>query len=316
MVVPGPDPDAWPGMTFLWTGWDGSVWNVGARRFGTFIKAARGLDTPPPFQRFTSRSASAPGTRYLGSRADEREVFWRLRTYSPAGSQAWIDRDRAFWRTLNPRRPGVWTVRQASGEERHLTCRFAQAESTVDTDPSRTGWGRYEVFLVAEDPFWRGAPILRSWRPSSPVGFFGESGGPPFHISSGSALVNATITNPGDEPSHPVWVVHGPVDSVSVGLADGAVDVPFAVPDGQALVVDTRPARQIAEMIDAPPAGSSVQDLVDWIAAHPGTDRTRDLGATTRFRPVPAGKSVPLTLSMVGAGSVSMLLTPHYHRAW
>ncbi len=279
-----------------WTGWDDTLWRIsGDPSSPVRLKAGvRGLDDPP-WKRYSANSPSVAGTRYRGSVAEEREVFWPVGVYAAVDSTEWLALHRAFRRTLEPRRTGVWTVTQPDGEQRQLVLRYVGTGGHVSkTDPSRLGWERYGIDLVAEQPFWQGTPIVRSWKAEVPPQFFGGAG--IITIASGSTLANAAIGNPGDEPSWPVWTITGPCTSVQVGVAGRVVVVPFTLAAGEVLVIDTDPSQQTAIMST-------------------GVERTHELGAAD-FASVPPGESVALSLSMVGSGTVSASLTPLYHRAW
>jgi hypothetical protein len=161
------------------------------------------------------------------------------------------------------------------------------------------GWASYGITLVAEQPFWEGPAVTRAWQASEPVPFIG--GGPSnptggLYISSGSTLGSASMPNPGDEPAWPVWLIHGPTVSVSVGVGGRVIEVPFPLAEGEQLLIDTAPTAQTA--IDSD-----------------GVERTAELGQV-EFAPVPPGESVDLSLTMVGQGVVEAAITPLWHRAW
>ena len=297
-VPPAPGRLVAQGSSHTWTGWDGSVWDLSGWDSGVSLGAGvRGL-TMPPVQRFTSDSPGVHGSRWRGSRTQEREVFWPLRVFHAAGSQDWLDYDAAFWRTMHPDHTGVWTVTQPNGVARSLRLRcLDDGQQSFDTDPALLGWARYGVTLVAEQPYWEAEPLVRSWKLTAPVPFLGPNGlGPPFYISQGSTMSKATIDNPGDIDAWPVWTIYGPTDTVTVGVNGRTVSVPFSIPAGGLITIDTRPTAQTA---------------LDGM----GVEFTAQLGSFN-FAPVPAGRSVPLSLSMVGNGYVEASLTPLHLRAW
>jgi len=298
LVAPAPGRFDAQGSTHTWTGWDGSVWDLSGFDSGVSLGAGvRGMSMPP-VQRFTSDSPGVHGSRWRGSRTQEREVFWPLRVYHAARSQEWLDYDAAFWRTMHPDHTGVWTVTQPNGQSRSLRLRCVDdGQQAFDTDPALLGWARYGVTLVAEQPYWEGEPVTRAWKVGAPVSFFGSGpGGPPFTISPGSTLANAEIDNLGDIDAWPVWTIYGPTDSVTVGVNGRTVTVPFPVAYGGRLTIDTRPSAQTA--IDGN-----------------GGEWTSQLGSFN-FTPVPAGKAVSLSLALSGAGLVEASLTPLFLRAW
>ena len=291
--VPNP-PNRWPGMNMLWTGYDGSVWDLTTGRTGACMLAGvRGL-TMPEVTHHKSRSAAVPGSRWRGSSTEEREVFWPIQLYHDTSSEEWVARDRAFWATLQPHRTGVWSVTQPSGEKRTLTLRFRDdGQAAFNYDPAMTGWMNYGITLDAEQPYWEAAPISATWRAGSPTSFFGGSN--VVTIASGQEATSAKIDNPGDVPTYPVWTLTGPLSAATLGINGRSINVGFSIASGQTLVIDTSPAALTAMM--------------------GGVDRIASLG-TSDFAPVPAGNGIPISLAVVGSGTVAMEITPLYYRAW
>lgn len=287
-------PSPWYGLGHRWLGWDDSVWDLSDWRSGAFLTGGgvRGL-TMPEFARHTSRSASIPGARYRGHVEGEREAFWPLYLYADDGSQAWVERDRAFWRTLQPGRTGQWEVRHPDGGSRRLRLRLVDdGQHAWVRDPVKFGWALYGITLVAEQPFWEGDPVVRSWAGA------GEPGNFPWTIARGNTLASASMPNPGDVDAWPVWTVHGPVTSVTVGVGGRLITAPIELAEGEWLRIDPRPG----------PRGKSAYDSS-------GARRTPEL-TVREFEPVPPGESVPLSLAMTGTGRVEASLTPLWYRAW
>lgn len=319
----GPSPRAPVGVVDTWTGWDGSVWDLSGRSGRVaFRPGVRGRHTPP-VERHSSATAARSGSAWRGYRAGDREVFWPLRIFA-ADPAAWTDADRDFWRTMRPDRPGTWRVTAADGTSRSLTCRWESSSESYYWTPGMDEWAEYDVYLAAEGPWWMGPPLAGRWSADPGQVFFGgDAGGgygPPWFLGSGQTLATASVRNPSDVDVHVTWWVRD-ATSATLGAGDGLVDVPFAVPAGRLLVVDTDPAVQTAVEIDAPPP--DVKPLaaeMEWVAAHlpDGTDRTAELGATTSFAPMPPGEPVSLSLSAGGSGdrAVTMMFTPAYWRAW
>ncbi|HEX9088401.1 MAG TPA: hypothetical protein VF867_12845 [Arthrobacter sp.] len=281
-------------MSMLWTGYDGRIWDLTSGRNGVcMLPGVRGL-TMPPVTHHKSRTASVPGARWRGSSTEEREVFWPIQIYSDIGSVDWVAQDKAFWATMQPQRTGVWTVIQPSGATRDLTLRFRDdGQATFNNDPVLAGWMNYGITLDAEQPYWEGTPILATWRAGAPTQFFG--GANIVTIASGQEATSAKIDNPGDVPTYPIWTLTGPLSAATLGIAGRTISIGFDIPSGSTLVVDTSPSVLTAMM--------------------GGTDRIASLG-TSDFAPVPAGMGIPITLAVVGSGTVKMEITPLYYRAW
>lgn len=297
------------GFASTWTGWDGSVWDLRDSASGVFLlPGVRGL-TEGPHDRYADQAPGLAGSLFLGYRATERPVFWPLAVFEDDGAQNWGARDSAFWRTMRPGTTGLWTVTSPSGTRRTLRCRFDHdGGHAFAHDPQRAGWATYQVYLVAdEDPYWRGEEILRRWDPSNPSDFIPPGGGPPFHISEPAEL---TIPNPGDVPASIQWAVNavsGPVNTVDLGVGSAVVEIPFEVPDGKRLALDTRPTEQVAYLGDPDPD--------DPFAVLDGEDVT-DLLGEADFAEAPEGTATTLSVEMDGAGHVLARLVPGYWRAW
>jgi len=316
---PNTPAPVWSPMTMTWTGWDGSEWAISDSRSGVVLMAGvRGL-TMPPSQRVVTSSPARPGTRHEGSVTGEREVFWPLKVFHGDGSLAWIERDRAFRRTLDPDKPGVWTVTQPSGEIRRLTCYFDnEGSQSFDTIPSLTGWARYGIYFAAEQPFWEGAPVVKSFAgTATPDPFFEPDGPQIVNIASGYSVSNAAMDNPGDVESYPRWYVEGPATTATVGVGDVVVDVPFEVPEWKTLVIESDPDLIGATMYDIAPSGvgKKPSERVIGVDLVNPVDMTAQLGAAD-FAAIPAGKSVPLSLTLSGAGKVEAFLPTLWRAAW
>lgn len=298
-VGPPVAPVSWRGLTLTWTGPDGVPWELTDPATGVFLTpdGVRGL-TMPKTDRFSSVSPVVPGSRWRGHRVAERDVFWPLAVYSDQGSDAWLALEEAWWSTLRPDTVGAWTCSDGVHPPRTLWCRFVDdGDAALPRDPSLAGWQVYGINLVAEQPYWEGQPVVRSWVVPGASGFFDGPG--IVNISPGATIDTATMPNPGDVPARVIWTVTGPFTSVVVGVQGKTIAVPFAMTAGQSLTIDTREDRLTA---------------VDGA----GVDRTAQLGAAA-FVSVPPGDAVPLSLSMLGstsASSVGAALTPLYYRAW
>lgn len=297
--VPTAPPRPWIGLGMTWTGWDGSLWNLTRASEGVVMLPGLRGHNMPPVVHYTTAYPSVAGARWRGHAIDPREVFWPIQVFCDTTSQAWVDRDRAFWKTMRPDKVGTWTVIQPSGEKRYLTCRFANdGDQTFGHDPVLHGWSNYGITMKADEPFWRGEPTTREWVAGAPVPFF-PTGSEGFTISSSRGLDNARMPNAGDVPAYPIWELNGPITSATIGLGGKTISVPFTIASGERLVINTDPTVQTALLY----SGATV------------TDRTSDLGVAN-FVAVPAEDSTPISLVVSGAGKISLSLTPLYLRAW
>jgi hypothetical protein len=285
-------------IRFQWIGWDGSIWDLSSdRRQGAYLMpGVRGMEMPPP-KHYFRRSPARPGAQHNGHTFAERDIYWPLRMWTDASSDVFIRQRRAFMRTLQPGKTGIWRVIQPNGDSRSIRCRFVAFDSVPESDPVEAGWGHYGIRLVAEGTFWYGPNVAQSWGVGDPQEFFVA---PPsddvLFISESSSIAEAKVRNTGDVPAFPRWKVTGPTSNVVLGFGGKLITVPFEVPEGQQLVVETEPGAQSAYL--------------------DGVKVTRQLGSSAKFAPVPAGEEVALSLEMSGTGRVSLELSPAFYEAY
>lgn len=313
------------GLEMTWTAQDGSVWSLDRRTgSGVYLLAgARGLHLPTG-TRYRDTSPSAHGSQHRGSVWAEREVFWPLKTaWDSKNGIEFMERDRAFWDTLDPEQVGRWTVGNSEGKSRYLDLRLEPStpEPGFDTLPSIRKYAHYQVYLTADQPFWVGTPTSMNWGSPSYVGPFFETQGPHlFNIGQGVSMANASISNMGDVDSPPVWYIDGVTlagGSTWVGIGTRRVVVPFAIPENRCLVIDSDPTRigAIQYTITASGKTKKAVDRIVGVDLINPVDRSRELGPAD-FAPIPPGKSVPLSLSLEGSGKIEVAVPSLYKRAW
>lgn len=298
---PAPPVAPFRGYGSVWTGADGSVWDLTDPDGGVFMtnQGVRGL-LRPEYTRFTSKSAGVAGSRHRGSRAEERSVYWPVFVFSDAGSQEWVELDRAFARSFDPDVPGFWTVTQPSGEKRYLSCRLVDDGGAADEiDPVAAGWRVYGINLVATDPYWYGEPISSTWsgiveagRSTFPIRFNDRN----FRRKASSTLGTVTMTNPGDVDAWPVLTIEGgPATDFEFTVGDRTIAGSVTLNEGDVLVIDTDPRRQ---------------------STYLNGTRVRGLLSEANFAPIPAGKDRELTINVNPSGTVTATIAPRYNRAW
>lgn len=304
------------GMT--WTGWDGSVWDLANMASGVvLLDGIRGLGLPTG-TRFRDQSPASHGSQHQGFKWDEREVFWPLKTWHESGRK-FIERDRAFFKTLHPAKIGRWTVTHPDGTPRHLDLRLepSTADPGPELMPTLFGWARYGIYLTADQPFWVGAPSIRSFKaPTSPEAFFEPNGPHLFNIGQGFTLANASIDNIGDEESYPKWFLDNGIAAGSwVGVGALVVNIPFVVPEGKCLVIDSDPRKIGAILYDVVGGSASPSSRVIGIHMINPVDMSEEIGEAD-FGAVEPGMSKPLSISFSGTGLVEAYLPNLYDRAW
>ena len=193
---------------------------------------------------------------------------------------------------------------QPSGEYRYVRLRHVPDDVTYDHDPVAFGWQTYGVRLVAEQPYWAGPTVSRSWlTAAAPATLLAGPG--VVNIAPGSTMDTASIPNPGDVPAWPTWTIRGPSTSVIVGVGDKVIEIPVTLAVNEFRFIDTRPDQ--LRMTDG--------------LAFPGyepNDLTYELAAV-EFAAVPPGET-PLTIEVVGgvAGQtfVGASIIPLYYEAF
>lgn len=296
-IPPAPRVNLWPGASMTWTGWDGSVWDLTGPRNGSgvaLMEGVRGLDMPEVTHR-ESESEAREGTRWLSSHTNKREVYWPLTVFNDKSSAEWVAYNRAFRRTMHPKKPGLWAVRAPDNSVRSLICRFASDGGQGAThSPGLFGWMNFGYTLQAEQPYWTGTPVSRSWiAGTDDLPFMGTYGGPPFYISPAATLDTATIPNEGDEPAFVTWTLDGPIDAgVLLGVGDALMGYPDALGVGDRLVINTRD-------VSARLNGTRVSQKLDPRAP----------------LPVEPDAEAPLSIAAAGGGKITATLTPLYFTA-
>jgi hypothetical protein len=315
----GPPSDALRlGMDITWES-NGFIWDLCSGVSGVYLlSGTRGLHMPTG-TRFRDTSPAVHGSQHRGHVWNEREVFWPLKTWHPDAGQSWVDRDGAFFAGLDPTITGRWTVTQPGGISRYLDLRYEPSTSDDGFEilPSLTGWARYGVYMIADQPFWVGAPSVKSWEaPTEPEPFLEPTGPHLLNITQGFSFSTASIDNNGDVPSYIQWFVDGLAQAgSSVGVGGNLVSIPFEVPVGKCLVIESDPTRIGATLYDVVNGAPKPYQRVIGIDMVNPVDVSGDLGEAD-FGSVSPGKSIPLQIEMAGSGIVEAYLPNLYKRAW
>lgn len=277
-----------------WTGFDGSVWPLSDPHvLPAMERGVKGLHMPA-FTTYQSETPLVRGVEHTGYTVQPRSVYWPM--FFQADNEAeWRSRYGGFFDSFHPVEAGTWTVGEGANRRTLPLTGVFDGSYAFGMDPFVTGWAMIGVELLAPRPLWRGVPVSRRFTAQDGVDFIQAGLAPEFHISPAATFSSATISNPGNEPSYLTWTVEGPQDDLFLGVGGATIDVPFAVPDGSVLRIDTDPANQFATL--------------------DGVDVTTDLGFQT-FAPVPARGTSPLSIAASGAGAVNAELVPLYWRAF
>lgn len=284
----------WFPYAMRWLGADGSEWDL-AEGLVPMGRGVKGLHMPP-MTITRSQTPLVHGSEITGYTIGDRPVYWPL-TFPSRSREEWEASYGAFFRSLHPVTPGWWIVGEGASQRRlPLTYDDDGGAYVFEADPSVHSFTLLGVELVASRPLWQGEPVERVFDASGDVDFIPSAPGENYYPSSVWSTANASIENPGDEPAWLKWVLDGPHPSgMEVGVGGAVVEVPFAVPLGSQLVIDTDPAAQYATL--------------------DGEDQTAEMGFQV-FAPVPPGGESALTIGGAGAGEVTASLTPLYLRAY
>lgn len=295
-VGPPVPEDQWAGVSLVWIGADGSVWDIGTGGRGAVLQRSgtEGLHNPV-ITKFNSTSRVIPGNRPRGWRTEAREVFWPILVYSRENSAQWKSRYQEFFASIHPEIPGTWRVSHGGvTRELQLTGVFKNGHA-FEHDPLIFGWEMFGVPLEAHQPYWEGAPLeLGPWRQPETGPFFAPGGSPDFFISSSTEIGRALITNPGDVDAWLVWKAVGPLSEIEIGIGDAVATIPFDLAPGQELIIDTDPRHQTGTLN--------------------GLDVTKPLGLLP-YAAIPPGSNVEVHVEAAGDGEISATLTPLYFRA-
>ncbi len=305
----------WVKTGVTWTGHDGSVWDLTDPDGGVCLvqEGVEGLHFTK-FKQWVRQSAAVPGQTFEGAIAEPREVRLPLVIFEDASSQQWINRDRAFWKSMHPRKEGTLTISPGgAGSRRSLKLRFVPEDHSYDTDPAYIGWAGYVAGLVADQPFWMGPTVTAAWQSGAAQEFYETVGPHLVNIVTGHTTDDATVQNDGDEDAWPVWTVVGPSLSAHAGVGEDVVEVPFEVADGKAVVVDTDPRVRTAMEYDYTPPNPELKTPA--LFTNP-VDRTVDLTGAVNWARIPAGGESPVNVDIAGLGLIQVELTPLYWRAW
>ncbi|MBK3573170.1 phage tail family protein [Streptomyces sp. MBT65] len=205
----------------------------------------RGLDMPG-YDFYTDSSPQIDGTALRGLRVQAREVFLPV-AFFDTDRAAFMARKRSFLRTLNPALGlGTLTLTEADGSFRTIEAYYGSgAEGDFGDTVSGLHWQVIGLTFSCPSPYWLGASIHQEYGSAATGSFFPVL---PLTVRDSQVLGDATIDNPGDATSYPVWTIHGPTTSAvftnsTTGLS---FSVTASLGSSDVLVVDTRERVQTA----------------------------------------------------------------------
>ncbi|WP_371538369.1 phage tail family protein [Streptomyces sp. NBC_00466] len=205
----------------------------------------RGLDMPG-YDFYTDASPQIDGNALRGLRAQPREIFLPVVFFGP-NRAGFIERKRCFFRTLNPYLGlGALTLTESDGTFRTIEAYYVSgAEGDFGEDTSGLHWQVVGLTFSCPSPYWVGDQVSKTFSAGATGGFFPVL---PLVVRDSQVLGDATIDNPGDAASFPVWTIHGPATSaVITNTTTGqSFSVTASLGSSDVLVVDTRERVQTA----------------------------------------------------------------------
>lgn len=291
--------------SMFWTGWTGDEWQL-AGNFAalTLLERDRTGMIMPPVEHILTESATGDGAHWQGYKTRVRELQWPLFVWGDDGTAMRAEHDR-FLRTLQPDQTGVFTVAFPDGLRKSLNLRYSSgAEGSQGANVYGVTWMRHVLSLIATDPYFYGTAQTITFGNASATNFYGGgtvgvSKAPPFVISSSQTLANATVFNSGDRPAWPVWKIHGPFTSFTVGVGSATITLTVTKTAGQWVEINTDPLQGTLK----DQAGANM-----WASA-----------GTVTFAALPPLATTPLSITIGGSDAntkVDFTFTPRWWRAW
>lgn len=273
---------------YLWTPADGgpSI-DLSDEAAGYSVEAdgTRGLRSLP-YRFTTAQYAGVDGDEVLAIRAEANRP--QLAMLLQADSEAQLrTRARALVHAMRPKAgPGLLTVANETGERRRLRCYVEaglEGDESEDTSmPDR--WWKFLLKLYAPRPWWEGEQVNVDFGLAAPSNFFPFF---PLVLSASTVQGQQTIDlSDTDAPTYPVWTVTGPGSSLVLRntvttiefddvtgepvekKSSRTIEITTVLGDGQTLVIDTRPGRQIVYRGDLA-EGDAGWNLMDALSSDP-----------------------------------------------
>lgn len=288
-----------------WLGSDGTFWDLTTGPVQIDGDSSNGVEGfgEPKWNRNTIETAGSDGQRRTGqrSRASAREGYLPVIILGD-NEGSWVDLSRSWWNSWSPDIPGTLTVTMPDGTTRAISACLVDDDSYAPArDPGLNFSEETAVTWVADDPFWYGPAQTAAFQVvDGTTDFFNGGAAPPFNLAPGNTINSASVSNPGDLEAWPTYILTGPATTFSVGVAGHTVAGSVTVEDGETLIVDSAPSRQVALLY-----------RIDGTVANV----TPQLSAVD-FGSVPARSSAPLDVSVAGSGQLTITFAPRYRRAW
>lgn len=204
------------------------------------LPGVQGLDDPPR-NLIEVEPATGDGSILMDARYTPREVFLPLNYQAPT-TVALRETMRRLASLCDIHAGDVMLeVAHPDGDRRTIAGRMSQTFGQSALGSGEGGRQRQiGLTLRCPDPFFAGVERQEVWTLGDTAGFLGDTF-LPVSLSDSQVLGEAYISNAGDAPAYPVWVLFGPLDSARVTAADTVWEVPPAGLDpDEVMVIDAR----------------------------------------------------------------------------
>lgn len=287
---------------------NGAIWDLNNGPVA-LLAGAVGFGMPEE-DSYTRETPLVDGQTFYGDRIRPRGLMLPVQIdYSNP------DLARAFWDGI---RPGaqlslvVFTDVASGGDvtptviRRSIQLRHTPSgDQALEIDPRVVGFEAVALDFVADLPLWLGPTVSKTFQTAEDFHNFYAAPASAYvlYLSSGSTVDSASFTNPGGVDAWPVIRVDGPASQFSVSAYGAGFDPRVAgtvsIPAGYYLEVNTDP-RQLTVRLYAPDTSyTNVFQQMDGV----------------QFYPIPKGTTVPLFITLIGTGSITISLAPGYLRA-
>lgn len=212
--------------------------------------------------------------------------------------------DSRLWAALDPTQVNTLRVRDTVRKsDRTCTVRLDDDGYAFTDDPTDMGIDVTTLQLVADDPWWKGVPVVVPFgqQQGAATPFYGASGfGPPFYLAGANAIGQQSVVNPGQAPAYPLWTLAGPVSSFVLTVDGSILDMTAAnLMTGEILYIDSDPTV-----------------LRAWRVKTDGTvvEETQNL-ATWGFATIARAATSTVKATLAGTGTATLSFVPRYLRA-
>ncbi|MFB7707878.1 phage tail family protein [Streptomyces sp. NPDC056105] len=207
---------------------------------------AKGLDMPG-YQFLQDESPGIDGYALRDVRAQGKEIILPLAFWMNDSRQAYLDRRRAFIKSLNPKRGvGTMTLTQPDGDSRTIGAYYTGGlEGDESLDAAGERWCINAITFGVPSPYWIGSEVTTEWKAGASGTFLPIL---PLTVGDSQVLGAVTVDNDGDDVAYPMWTVTGPATAITLtnNTSGDTLVLTRTLTGTDTVVIDTRERRQTA----------------------------------------------------------------------